>query len=120
MPNSLVITHRFRNGKFEVRAHVDPSSDVPKEIFAYEVIENGGLGAYYTLCYLEEVAKIPLYNPQKPVGFGLRLVRTAECVAFYDTEEDRDNNIYRLKRSFKELVTQYKAGTEEVTEVYNV
>ena len=120
MPNSLVIKHKFHQGKYEVMAYVDPSSDIPKEIFAYAVADDGSLGDYYTLCYLEEIAKIPLYDNAKPVGFGLRLVRWDKCVALYDTEEDMLNNIYRLKRSFKELIKQYTVGTEEVTEVYSV
>ena len=120
MPNSLVIKHRFHQGKYEVTSFVDPSSDVPKDIFAYELAEDGSLGAYYTLCYLDEVAKIPVYVEGKPVGFGLRLVRWNKCIALYDTEEDMLNNIYRLKRSFKELVKQFTVGTEEVTEVYSV
>lgn len=120
MPNSLIIKHRFHQGKYEVTAEVDPASEIPKEIFAYEVGPTGALGAYYTLCYLEEIAKIPVYDSAKPVGFGLRLVRWNKCVAEYDTEEDMLNNIYRLKRSFKELIKQYQIGTVEVTEVYSV
>lgn len=121
MPNSLEFTTELIRGKYTLKARVSSGSDVSKDIFLHERKEDGTLGDYQTLCYLDELGKYPLYDPNKPAtGFGSRLVRFSEMAVAYDSKEQLRRTIETMKKSFTALVHQSTEQRGPFVEVYSV
>ena len=57
MLNTLIITSRFHNGKFEVEATVKEGSQIPREIFIYERTSDGRLGDYVGIAFVPDLAR---------------------------------------------------------------
>lgn len=121
MPNSLEFTTQLVKGRYVLKAHVRDGSEVSKDIFLHERTAEGTLGEYQTLCYLDELAKFPLYDPNKPAsGFGSRLVRHSEMTVVYDDKEQVRRTMETMKKSFTALVHQSNADREPLVEVFSV
>lgn len=121
MPNTLELTSELVRGKYTLKARVGDGSEVSKDIFLHERKEDGSLGEYQTLCYLDELGKYPLYNPNKPAsGFGSRLVRHSEMSVAYDSKEQLLRTMETMKKSFKALVHQSTEQRGPVVEVFSV
>lgn len=118
MPNTLVITSRFKDGKYEVLGQVKEGSDLPSGIFIYEKKDDGSLGAYVGITALKELAKIPQYNPDKKSNFGSRYCRYTEGLAKLDTPREQTNAVNHMKATFKLLVDAFQAGSAEEVEEY--
>jgi len=118
MPNTLVITSRFKDGKYEVLGKVKEGSDVSPEIFIYEKKDDGSLGDYVGITALKELAKIPRYNPDKKSNFGSRYCRYTEGLVKLDTAQDQTNAVNHMKATFKLLIDAFKAGSAEEVEEY--
>lgn len=120
MPNGLVISTRFNQGKFEVKAEVKAGSDLPVNIFIYEKDSQGGLAGYVGVAFLPDLGKLKVYNPDKKSNFGSRYCLYHEAVILCDTSVIQSQAVTHMKDTFTRLVDQFKAGAAEVTEVYNV
>lgn len=120
MPNTLVLTKRFKDGKYEVLAEVKEGSDIPSEIFIYEKTDDGSLGDYFGIAFLKEIAKIPLYNPDKKSNFGNRYCRYKEGLAKLDTAAQQDITVNHMKDTFRKLIDQFTAGSIDEVEEYAV
>lgn len=118
MPNTLVLTSRFKDGKYEVLAQVKEGSDISPEIFIYEKTDDGSLGDYVGITALKELAKIPLYNPDKKSNFGSRYCRFTEGLAKLDTAQEQLNAANHMKATFKLLIDAFVAGSSDEVEEY--
>lgn len=118
MPNTLVLTKHFKDGKYEVKAEVKEGSDISSDIFIYEKTADGSLGDYVGIALLKELAKIPKYNPDKKSNFGSRYCRYTEGLAKLDTAQQQENMANHMKATFKQLVDQFTAGSVDEVEEY--
>lgn len=120
MPNTLIITTRFRAGKYEVLAKVKDGSDVPADIFIYEKDDKGGLADYFGIALPADMAKLKVYNPDKKSNFGSRLCLYHEGLAKLDSPRDQLNMANHMKETFKMLVDQYSADSADEVEEYEL
>lgn len=120
MPNTLVLTTRFRAGKYEVLAKVKDGSDLPENIFIYEKDAKGGLADYVGIALPKDLAKLKVYNPDKKSNFGSRYTLYFEGLAKLDTPRDQNNMVNHMKDTFKLLVDQYSAISGDEVEEYEL
>lgn len=120
MPNTLVISTRFRAGKYEVLGKVKEGSDLPETIFIYEKDDKGGLGDYVGIALPKDMAKLKVYNPNKKSNFGSRYCLYHEGLAKLESPRDQVNAVNHMKETFKLLVDQYSAGSADEVEEYEL
>ena len=120
MPNTLVITTRFRAGKYEVLAKVKEGSDIPSDIFIYEKDDKGGLADYVGIALPKDMAKLKVYNPNKKSNFGSRYCLYSEGLAKLNSPKDQLNMANHMKETFKMLVDQYSADSADEVEEYEL
>lgn len=120
MPNTLVISTRFRAGKYEVLGTVKEGSDLPPDIFIYEKDDKGGLADYVGIALPKDMAKLKVYNPNKKSNFGSRFCLYDEGLAKLNSPRDQTNMVNHMKETFKMLVDQYSADSADEVEEYEL
>lgn len=120
MPNTLVISTRFRAGKYEVHGEVKAGSDLPVEIFIYEKDDKGGLADYVGIALPKDMAKLKVYNPDKKSNFGSRYTLYKEGLVKANSPKDQLNAANHMKETFKMLVDQYSADSADEVEEYEL
>lgn len=122
--NALKITTKFDNGEYQLHAVVhsqDPVMPVPAAIFVWSKDEEGKLGEYMTLAYIDELARIPEYDPNSPPkGFGVRQLRATFAQKGFPSSEEMEKGVIVMKASFKKLIEQLTEGTIPKEEIYVV
>lgn len=117
MPNTLVVSTRFRAGKYEVHGEVKAGSELPAEIFIYEKDDKGGLADYVGIALPKDLAKLKVYNPDKKSNFGSRYCLYKEGLVKVDSPQAQTNAAQHMKDTFKMLVDQFsKISGDEVEE----
>lgn len=120
MPNTLVISTRFRAGKYEVHGEVKAGSDLPAEIFIYEKDDKGGLADYVGIALPKDMAKLKVYNPDKKSNFGSRYTLYKEGLVKANSPQEQINAANHMKGTFKMLVDQYSADSADEVEEYEL
>ncbi len=120
MPNTLVLTTRFRAGKYEVVAKVKEGSDISPDIFIYEKDSMGGLADYVGIALPKDMAKMKPYNPEKKSNFGSRYCLYHEGVAKLNSPQEQLNMANHMKETFKMLIDQYSADSADEVEEYEL
>lgn len=120
MPNTLVLTKRFRAGKYEVKATVKEGSDISPNIFIYEKDDKGGLADYVGIGFLQDIAKLKVYSPERKTNFGSRHCLYHEGLAKLDTPKAQDDMVHHMKATFKRLIDQFNDQSEDEVEEYEL
>lgn len=120
MPNTLVISTRFRAGKYEVVGTVKDGSEVGPDIFIYEKDDTGGLADYIGIALPKDLAKLKVYNPNKKSNFGSRYCLYHEGLVKVDSPQAQTNAAQHMKDTFKMLVDQFSEISGDEVEEYEL
>ena len=120
MANQLRIVSHYKDTSWIIEAEVTDTSDedFPRDIFLWTVDTDGSLKEFQAIGHVDQVARYPLYNPERTNNFGIHLVRYSSSTQRVATEQERDDVITVLKSAFDTLNKGYEVESQPIEEVY--
>ena len=120
MVNRLKIITCYKGSSWVIESSIDDSSSkgFPREVFLWTLNKDGSLNEFQAIGQIDQVAKYPLYSPDRKSNFGIHLVRTDSSFQEVRSEEDMTKVVIVLKSAFDNLSEGFENASVPVEEVY--
>lgn len=111
MTNQVTVTKRLTNEGWVISGRVEPSSEMPKDIFVYENTGTTDLGKYFSVVSALDMHRIPVWSGSA-VASRVRYVRSDEIKINVPFDVNVDDAIEALVSAVKAFYREFTAEKE--------
>ena len=115
MSNNLTLTRRLTNEGWVITGSVNPSSNMPRDIFVYENTGEPTLGEFHSVVTVYDMHRVPVWQGSAIPLSKSRYVRAATLVVPVPPEEDVLLVESTLVSSAKDFLRQFTSSSEATT-----